>query len=181
MGIRPTGLECPSIDGYNEIRRQQRRLLRGGKVNSNRRLADNGNVSHLQLAEAALKRYALEGATLTLISEAESALYQVSLPVTGLVIHPYLGNINGQQLLLRIEDAAEHRVAATYSELALLATLLRDTELDLPEPVPSASGELVPELWVDGIDRPHQCVLFRWAGLPFPRQAMSRAARWQTN
>jgi len=139
-------------------------------------------VSHLQLAEVALKRYALEGATLTLISEVDTTLYQVTLPAAGPTIHhPYLGYMNGQQLLLRIEDSAEHRVAATYSELVLLATLLRDTELDLPEPVPTANGELVPELWVDGMERPHQCVLFRWAGRPFPEQAMSRAAHWQTN
>jgi Ser/Thr protein kinase RdoA (MazF antagonist) len=158
------------------------RLLRGGKVNSNRQLADNSNVSHLQLAEVALQRYALEGATLTLISEVDNALYQVSLPAAGPKIHhPYLGCVNGLRLLLRIEESAEHRVAATYSELVLLATLLRDTELDLPEPVPTASGELVPELWVEGMEQPHQCVLFRWAGSPFPEQAMSRASSWHAN
>ena len=151
-------------------------------MNSYRQLADNSNVSHLQLAEAALKRYALEGATLTLVSADESALYQVTLPASGPAIyHPYLGRVNGMQLLLRIEDSAEQRVAATYSELAMLATLLRDTDMHLPEPVPTSSGELVPEIWIEGMQQPHQCVLFRWAGVPFPEAALSRASRWEMN
>jgi Ser/Thr protein kinase RdoA (MazF antagonist) len=151
-------------------------------VNSNRELAENGNVSHLQLAEAALQRYALEGALLTLVSDVETALYKVTLSCESpSVYHPYLGRINGQQLVLRIEDAEEVRVATTYSELALLATLLRDTDLALPEPVPSIDGELVPELWLEGMKRPHQCVLFRWAGIPFPEAALNRASAWQTN
>jgi hypothetical protein len=151
-------------------------------VNSNRELAENGQVSHRQLAEIALERYALAGAGLTLISDAEITLYKVTLPsCAGAIYHPYLGRINGQQLVLRIEDAADTHVASTYSELALLAALLRDTDLALPEPVPSSSGELVPELWMEGMGNPKQCVLFRWAGIPFPEQALSRAAHWQTN
>jgi hypothetical protein len=151
-------------------------------VNSNRQIADNDNVSHLQLAEVALERYGLKGASLTLVSEIEAALYKVALPSgDGAIYHPYLGRTTGQQLLLRIEDSAEHRIASTYSELVLLATLLRDTDLELPEPVPSSSGELVPELWLEGMDRPHQCVLFRWAGAPFPDQVLSMASHWQAN
>ena len=151
-------------------------------MNGKRSTTDNSNVSHFQLAEDALKRYGLEGARLTLISEVETALYKVSLPSGGrAILHPYLGRINGQQLLLRIEEAAEERVASTYSELVLLATLLRDTDLGLPEPVPSSSGELVPELWLEGMDRPHQCVLFRWAGRPFPDEVLSMASHWQAN
>jgi Ser/Thr protein kinase RdoA (MazF antagonist) len=151
-------------------------------VNSNRQIADNSNVFHLQLAEAALKRYGLEGANLILISEIEAALYKVGLPSgDGAILHPYLGRTGGQQLLLRIEDSTEKRIASTYSELVLLATLLRDTDLELPEPVPSSSGELVPELWLDGMERPHQCVLFRWAGAPFPDHVLNMASHWQAN
>ncbi|MEO8285630.1 MAG: hypothetical protein ABI670_04285 [Chloroflexota bacterium] len=151
-------------------------------MNSNHQIAQNDNISHRQLAEAALGRYMLEGAILTLISDVETALYKVTMPCAAVVTyHPYLGRLNGQQLLLRIEDCKEQRVVSTYSELVLLATLLRDTDLALPEPVPTSTGELVPELWLDGMDRPQQCVLFRWAGLPFPEQSLSRAAQWQSN
>ncbi len=151
-------------------------------MNSNRQIAENGDVSHFDLAEEALVRYALEGAILTLISDVSNALYKVSVPKeAGTIYHPYLGRINGQHLLLRIEDAADYHMASTYPELALLATLLRDTDLALPEPVPTASGELVPELWLEGMERPQQCVLFRWAGMPFPENSLNRMARWQTN
>jgi len=151
-------------------------------VNSNRELAENGQVSHRRLAEIALEKYALLGAGLTLIIDADITLYKVSFPTCGEgIYHPYLGRINGLQLVLRIEDAADRHIASTYSELALLTALLRDTELALPEPVPSSSGELVPEIWVEGMESPKQCVLFRWAGIPFPEQALSRAAHWQTN
>lgn len=151
-------------------------------MNSNRQLAENGDVSHFHLAEEALVRYSLEGATLTLISDVSNALYKVSVPSeAGAVYHPYLGRINGQHLLLRIEDSAEYRLASTYSELALLATLLRDTDLALPEPVPTSNGELVPELLLEGMTHPQQCVLFRWAGLPFPDKTLDRMARWQSN
>ena len=96
-------------------------------MNSNRQIADNSNVSHLRLAEAALDRYGLAGASLTLVSEIEAALYKVGLPSgDAAIFHPYLGRTRGQQLLLRIEDSAEHRIASTYSEVVLLATLLRD-------------------------------------------------------
>jgi hypothetical protein len=158
-------------------------LLRGGKVNSNQELAENGQLSHRRLAEIALARYALPGAELALINDTdETILYKVSFPrCAGAIDHPYLGRVDGQQLVLRIEDAADRRVASTYSELALLTALLRDTDLALPEPVPSSSGELVPEIWVEGMVSPKQCVLFRWAGIPFPEQALSRAAHWQTN
>ncbi len=130
----------------------------------------------------ALQRYALEGATLTLISDIDSALYKVTMPCgCAATDHPYLGRINGQQLVLRIEDSDDKRIASTYSELVLLAALLRDTDLAVPEPVPSSSGELVPELWVEGMERPQQCVLFRWAGIPFPEQAFNRVSHWQAN
>jgi len=151
-------------------------------VNRNGQLAESGNVSHLQLAQVALKRYALEDATLTLISEVENAIYKVTVPADSPTAHhPYLGRVSGQQLLLRIEESVDSRMASTYSELILLAELLRDTDLALPEPVPSSTGELVPELWVDGMDSPRQCVLFRWAGIPFPEEAIRLSARWQTN
>ncbi len=151
-------------------------------MNSNRQIAESGDVSHLELAREALVRYALEVATLTLISESNNALYKVSVPSEGgAIYHPYLGRISGQQLLLRIENCSENRVATTYSELTLLATLLRDTDLALPEPVPTASGELVPELWLDGMVRPQQCILFRWASISFPEQSLQRAVQWHTN
>jgi hypothetical protein len=156
-------------------------------MNSYREIADNRRMDHLKLAQVALQRYGLleSGASASIISDLAQVVFKVSVPAAeGAIYHPYLGRIEGQQFLLRIEDTAESQVATTYSELVLLATMLRDTDLALPEPVPAMDGSLVPELYtgssIDG-DEPKQCVLFRWAGLPFPEAALSYASHWQEN
>jgi hypothetical protein len=51
-----------------------------------------------------------------------------------------------------------------YTELVCLAALIRDTEMDLPEPVPACDGSLVAELPGDGLGEPQLCALFRWTG-----------------
>lgn len=156
-------------------------------MNSYSEIVENRRLDHLRLAEVALERYGLleVGAIATLISDAEYAVFRVNVPrMPEGALHPYLGRVEGQQFLLRIEGTAETRMATTYSELALLATMLRDTDLALPEPVPAIDGALVPELYVEANpvdDEPKQCVLFRWAGLPFPESALSLAARWHEN
>ena len=157
-------------------------------MNSYREIADNRRMDHLKLAQVALQRYGLleVGASASLISDADHAVFKVCVPAAmGAVFHPYLGRIEGQQFLLRIEDTAESRIASTYSELALLASMLRDTDLALPEPVPAMDGSLVPELYacedLMGEHEPRQCVLFRWAGLPFPEAALDLARHWQEN
>jgi len=180
MGTQPTGFVRPKY-GYIKSADSEW-LLRGGKVNGNREIAENGSLSYPDLAELALERYGMTGATLRLISEVDCALYEVSTPADACIsYHPYLGRMSGQRLVLRIEDAADARLASTYSELTLLAALLRDTDLALPEPVPATNGELVPELWFDGMDRPQQCVLFRWAGISFPEKTLTQASHWQAN
>ncbi len=156
-------------------------------MNSYREIAENKRLDHLKLAQVALQRYGLleVGASISLIGDVDHAIFKVSVPAEmGAIFHPYLGRIEGQQFLLRIEDIADTRMATTYSQLALLATMLRDTDLSLPEPVPATDGTLVPELVIgtdaDG-NEPRQCVLFRWAGLPFPEAALNLAKHWQEN
>jgi hypothetical protein len=156
-------------------------------MNSYREIAENRRLGHLRLAQVALERYGLleAGASASLISDVDHAIFKVCVPgEMGAVFHPYLGRIEGKQFLLRIEETAERRVATTYSELALLATMLRETDLALPEPVPAMDGSLVPELYMgadqDG-EEVKQCVLFRWAGLLFPEAALNYARRWQEN
>ena len=154
----------------------------GGNVNYHEQLIEHRSLANRRLAEAALRQYELAGATLCLLSDAGNLLYKVMVPEGGRpVYHPYLGVMNGQKLLLRIETVVEQRVATTYAELALLATLLRDTDLALPEPIPAVSGALVPELETGEGDGAYQCVLFRWPDLGFPELALSRAARYMTN
>jgi hypothetical protein len=155
-------------------------------MNSYREIAENKRTYQLRLAHAALHRYGLDcmGAFLTLISDADCVVFKVQMPISAApILHPYLGKVEGKQFLLRLEDTAERRIATTYSELALLAAMLRDTDLALPEPVPTLDGALVPELYDDAHsdDKPTQCVLFRWGHAPFPEAAFSQAAHWREN
>ena len=155
-------------------------------MNSYREIAENKRIYQLRLAEAALGRYGLDvaGGYATLISDAGCAVFRVRVPMNLTpIVHPYLGRIEGKQFLLRLEDTAERRVATTYSELVLLAAMLRDTELALPEPVPALDGTLVPELYDDSNREvnPVQCVLFRWGEAPYPEGAFMRARHWQEN
>jgi hypothetical protein len=174
------------IKSQSSSRPQRKELRPGGKMNSYREIAENKRIYRLRLAEAALCRYGLDtgGGYATLISDADCAVFRVRIPASAIpVIHPYLGRIDSKQFLLRLEDTAERRVATTYSELVLLAAMLRDTELALPEPVPALDGTLVPELY-DDTNRevnPIQCVLFRWGDVPFPEAAFTRATHWQEN
>jgi hypothetical protein len=157
-------------------------LPQGGNVNYHEQITQHRSLANRRLAEAALSQYSLSGANLVLLSDAGNLLYKVTVPVDGGdMYHPYLGRMNGQHMLLRIESTVEHRVATTYAELALLATLLRDTDLALPEPVPASSGALVPELDMAEGHAACQCVLFRWPDLTFPDHALERAARRLSN
>jgi Ser/Thr protein kinase RdoA (MazF antagonist) len=175
------GLPDPPAFVFSRNTARSLHLPQGGNVNYHEQLIEDRSLANRRLAEAALSQYALAGATLSLLSDAGNLLYKVTVPSDGCTVyHPYLGRVNGHKLLLRIEMAVEHRIATTYAELALLATLLRDTDLALPEPVPAISGVLVPELETD--DNPaYQCVLFRWPDLSFPEQALGRAVRCLTN
>jgi Ser/Thr protein kinase RdoA (MazF antagonist) len=176
-------LNPPAFSFFTSILTARSLLLpQGGIVNSYERLTENRSIANRRLAEAALRQYSLTGARLSLVSDAGNLLYRVSVPEGGCAVyHPYLGRINGLQLLLRIESSAEHRVVTTYAELALLATLLRDTDLALPEPVPATSGALVPELETGEGDAICQCVLFRWPELAFPEKALRRASHRFSN
>jgi hypothetical protein len=157
-------------------------LPQGGTVNYHEQRTELRSLANRRLAEAALRQYSLSGARLVLLSDAGNLLYKVTVPDDGgSIYHPYLGRIDGQQLLLRIESAADQRVASTYAELTLLATLLRDTDLALPEPVPATSGALVPEVELEEGAATCQCVLFRWPELAFPDKALGRASRFMAN
>ena len=116
------------------------------------------------LAEAALEMYGLAGAQLEMVSTGDDTLFQVSIPSgTGSVFHPYLGRIEGKRFLLQMREAGTQGEVSMYSEVAWLAEMLRETDLNCPEPVPACDGSLVAEVAHEGADHERrQCVLFRW-------------------
>ncbi len=117
------------------------------------------------IAEAALELYGLAGAQLEMVGSGDNLLFQVDIP-SGIskAPHPYLGRIDGKRFLLQVREAGTEGELSMYSEVAWLAELLRETDLNCPEPVPAWDGSLVAEVAVDEADyRMQQCVLFRWS------------------
>jgi hypothetical protein len=139
---------------------------------------DRENKNHEQhlysAAGAALPRYGLDGLCVASAAYAyedqDGALFLIEVPDQHDRMHPYLGRLGGKQLVLRVRPCAAQSIAEVEAELALLAMLLRDTELALPEPVPACDGSLVVRV-EEG--EPVHCVLFR---LTAERHALEREA-----
>lgn len=67
-----------------------------------------------------------------------------------------------QWYVLRIHRPGNHSLALIRSELLWLSALRRDTDLVVPEPVPSKDGSLLTVVETEGVPQPRCCVLFRW-------------------
>ena len=114
------------------------------------------------LVKAALELYGLSGAELEMVGTSDYALFQVAVPTNmGSAYHPYLGRVDGKSFLLQMREAGPEGEVSMYSEVAWLAELLRETDLNCPEPVPAWDGSLVTEVFCSEAS-PQQCVLFRW-------------------
>ncbi len=128
-----------------------------GMTSRDRRVAQ-----HRQIADRALGQYCLSGATLTLLSDAENTIFRLDVPVqSDFDRHPYMGRIAGRKFVLRVANT-EEQAATTRSELVWLAALLRDTDLTVPEPVPTRYGSLLAGATSHDEDASPQCVLLRW-------------------
>ncbi len=69
---------------------------------------------------------------------------------------------DGDRLVLRINRPGSRSLVDIRSELAWLAALQRETELVVPELVPTRQGELVTTVEAPGVPEPRHCSLFRW-------------------
>ena len=102
------------------------------------------------LAEAALAAYDLPPVRLTLLAHLFNTTWQVDAAT-------------GERYVLRIHRAGRPTVANVGSELAWLAALRRDTDLEVPDPVPARDGALLTVVGATPvIPHPTICVLFRW-------------------
>jgi Ser/Thr protein kinase RdoA (MazF antagonist) len=101
-----------------------------------------------KLAEAALASYDLPPSRLTLLFHLFNTTFRVDTP--------------GQRYVLRIHRAGAPTVESVSSELAWLSALRRDTALEVPTPVPTASGPLLTVAGIPDLPQQFICVLFRW-------------------
>ena len=109
-----------------------------------------GQLRYLrQLALKALTAYAVQASRLTALQHEGNTTFRVDLA-------------NGQRYVLRIHHPALRTVESVRSEMMWLAALRRETNLVVPEPIPTLDGNLLTVVSVTEIPEPRICVLFRW-------------------
>ncbi len=120
-------------------------------------LSHRAQVGRLKrLAAAALAEYDLPGARLAPLVHAFNTTFQVT-------------DAGGNRYALRITRPGKSTVAEVQSELAWLVALHRDTDLVVPEPVPTRAGALLTVAGAPGVPEPRICALFRWVPGRFVR------------
>ena len=120
-----------------------------------------------RLAEAALSRYGLAGATISElpfqgmvgVAGDDAHLFGVSFPGCAAEIHPYLGRLAGKSFTLSMAAPSEESSASALAWIEEMAARCRDTDEDAPEPVPACDGSLVTLIAVAGEAR--RCVVYR--------------------
>ena len=100
---------------------------------------------------------------------AAAALAEYDLPVAHLspLVHRFnttmqVTDIEGNRYALRITRPGKSTVAEVQSELDWLVALHRDTDLVVPDPVPTRTGALLTVASAPGVPEPRICALFRW-------------------
>jgi Ser/Thr protein kinase RdoA (MazF antagonist) len=102
-----------------------------------------------RLAAAALADYDLPGAHLAPLVHRFNTTFQVTDP-------------EGNRYALRITRPGKSTVAEVQSELDWLVALHRDTDLVVPDPVPTRAGALLTVASAPGVPESRICALFRW-------------------
>lgn len=159
------------------------------------KLTYRGRIRRLrQLARVALQAYGLSTARLTFLRQAGNTLFRVheACPTPGAKADLYAPG----QYLLRMHEPGYQTTAGIELELAWLASMCRDADLPVSEPLPALDGRLLAQVSIPGIPGEYNCSLLRWIrgreikpGAAQPRhyraqgQLMARlhqhAAHWQ--
>ncbi len=119
-------------------------------------------IDHVtQLAQAALPHWLLDGAALELIKYRENGVFKVTTAA-------------GKRYALRVHRPGYHSQAAIHSELEWMAALAM-AGLDIPQVVPTASGELLITQSTQQIQEPRVVDLFEWVDGEILRVHLDRA------
>lgn len=115
-----------------------------------------------RLALLALLNYDLGEVQLVRLGHGENTTFRVEEVALSVHQSDKCLSSKTQWYVLRIHRPGNHSLAAIRSELLWLSTLRRDTDLVVPEPVPSKDGSLFTVVETEGVPQPRCCVLFRW-------------------
>ena len=99
-------------------------------------------------AKIAVAHFGLPDAPLRLILHRATAIYRVVHPATG------------QQYVLRLHHPSRHPIACVQSELVYLKAICDNTDLRVPEPMPTTDGQRLSVVTHDGEQR--FAALFKW-------------------
>jgi Ser/Thr protein kinase RdoA (MazF antagonist) len=114
-------------------------------------LTPRGQARRLRcLAWNALQQYALEVARLRLVTNDFNGIFRVD-------------TTDGRKLILRVTlPEGGHDADHVTAEMDWLAALARDTNLNVPRPLPARNGLLFVEAEADGVPEPRLCEVFSW-------------------
>src|SRR5690349_16431923 len=111
-------------------------------------LSYNSQIRQLRiLGEAALTHYDIGGARLSLLAHRDNTVFRVTVSrrPNRLEEDPF-DRLDDNRFVLRICDRSGPSIEILQSELLWLAALRRETDLVVPEPVPTRNGSLVVEV-----------------------------------
>jgi Ser/Thr protein kinase RdoA (MazF antagonist) len=114
-------------------------------------LTPRGQARRLRpLAWQALKRYDLEVARLSLVTNDLNGIFRIDTR-------------DGQKYILRVSlPEGGHTRDHIAAEMDWLAALDRDTDLHVPRPIPARDGAFVVEAGAPGVPQPRLCAVFTW-------------------
>jgi Ser/Thr protein kinase RdoA (MazF antagonist) len=111
-----------------------------------------------QLAELALPRWGLEGASLLMINHSENTTYRVT-PAGG-----------GTPVILRVHRPGYHTVDGIRSELAWMRALQAEGGVHTPQAIPARDGTDIQTVSHPALATPRNCVLFAFIEGEEPQQ-----------
>lgn len=114
-------------------------------------LTPRGRALRLRrMAIAALERYDLDVRRVRLVTNDFNGIYR-------------LDTADGNKHILRVcLPEGGHSLEEIRSEMIWLAALHRDTDLGVPQPLPTRDGALVTTVEIPGVPQARHCVVFGW-------------------
>lgn len=115
-------------------------------------LSHRGQVRRLHgVVRKALAHYPLKVKKVSLIQHAHNSVFRIDTE-------------DGTPYVLRINLPNFRKPEEINSEMMWLAAIKHDTDLSVPDPLPTKDGKLMVTVEAEGVPEPRHCVVFSWVG-----------------